>query len=332
MVALAVLHKDRDKKPILYALLNALLMQTHLQVEGFVLGIGLVYLIETIADFKEKKPVKKRLIGLAIMFASGLLLIAELYLALQTNTDIEREGIMLGNLKEYVTWYITPLVFILFFCIFTKTDWKCNLIQAFNIGWTFFMVVFIYYANCQRVCLLSVSVLFSLINMKPFEKNGYWKYIPALFGISVFCSVTLLSDAVSDIFETYSYARDTAAYIEEHFNSETDVVIPLQKAQYATISVWLKDKELFYDPIGKAPANFADLGAQYLFTRDIDDILEDDFVKGKNVYLLYADYSDDWMIISSINNFGDLEKRVELVASFTGSYRHEDFELYKFVE
>ncbi|MCI8490993.1 MAG: hypothetical protein HFJ04_12290 [Lachnospiraceae bacterium] len=352
IIALAVVYPMRMKKPLLYGILTALLLQTHVIIAGFALMVWIMYCFGLLKTEKSEKTVYHWL-GAFLPGISTVLLVLELMGNGRTsagkitdNITGDFGGAVVKLLKEFPSclgqaigqeipvglFYLIAGTLLLLCMILWKKYWEELLIVLGAVGAQLLINVFIYATIMFRAVLMLVTLLFFLWQCMEKSKGKEISKVDRIYLTGVMLAVACLSIAsvpfaFRNYAEDYRYAwsggKGVADYIEKHLPDNSIIVSNLSGAD---VSVGAYHKGLrFWDPSSDSFYSYADwLDKDFDICREYMDIkgrIERRFPMEENVYLL-------------INNAyvpGDLDAEELGLLYETGStmIADENFSLYE---
>ena len=271
IMCLASIYERRKERPILYSIILALLVNTHVLICGLI-GMLILKDLYEIFIMKEVYNKKNRIIGIAIVFVSILLLILQLYKCFQFRNHVMVNSFLISNLlfqifdtlvKYFIfqtNYYIFALVSVLLLGILLyllkKEKSYIFLIFSGSLLFKILVHIYIYDLYYQQSSLIILDLIFCLWC---FSINKSNKILNILFIIII--SLTLpRSFYVSylELTKDYSDAYDTAVYIKNNINEEnkilclednycTPVIGYLDDYNYTFISLYTKKEFSFIE-------------------------------------------------------------------------------------
>ena len=228
VVLIATVYKERYNYPVIYGILLALLLNTHIIFAGFV---GSLVLIDIYNLIKEKTK-RKNKVKILIIFIIGLLLLfLTLFNSVGARNDlfdketfshlnylnplIKMTSSITGNL-----WlrsiFISFLVYLIWYLILEK---KKGLLITFLLSLiTFVVIMAIYSGNYYMHTMLLVIILF--IYWQGDNKKGFNLLIGILFLVTLYQTYII---TIPDVKYYYSTSKITSEYIKYNINSEEKI-------------------------------------------------------------------------------------------------------------
>ncbi|MBQ3625476.1 MAG: hypothetical protein II948_01865, partial [Synergistaceae bacterium] len=256
IIMLAWLYRTREEQPILYGVILALTLQTHVIMAGFVFCLC----VERALSFLKFKNFKK-FIGLCLPFASALFLLFEFRNSSSVITNHKISFIKFfiegaANSFRLLNLMALPCLILFIYLIIKRVNLKPILIFCAAIAWQIFISAFIYPAGNYRLnswlflLIWLVWVSYDLIDFKNFKI-----LILLLYFVNVGAWAQNINTMYIDLRVNYSNAQDAAKVIED---LPKDAVIFENAEDYCNAIIpYLKDK-IIYNPFSKSAASYMD--------------------------------------------------------------------------
>ena len=245
---LAIVYEKRNEKTLLFAVLLALLSNTHAYLEGFVGIITLLFLIQDmVLPWKNYTTTEKKqhIIALCIIVSGILIAIMQVVPAFFVQDKSEAVSFHL-NLKALNTFLSGSNMFKLFkplFCFFIltvfaylfKKDKYSFLIMVCSYLYMYLFAVCLYDAAIpNRALLWFIILIFSLWISKI--------SVPQKSILILICTLFVFRPSLNynDLKEDYSSLQTTKSYIEKTYRSDTDIFINTGH-NTATLALMLSD-------------------------------------------------------------------------------------------
>ncbi|WP_022772787.1 hypothetical protein [Butyrivibrio sp. AE2015] len=277
MTCIIVVYKDRNRKPLLYAIFLALLLQTLTIYGGFVFACGLMWFIETCIEIKNREvkvtEVINRILGMVLVFSSGVFLLWEFRYTNAVVNESEckpvealfalfREGCSdLESLfgKGYlIVFTISIVLLILLFQKKAPSFFQTIVILFLAIGWQVYIYTFVYFASKFRLVSWLLFILLA-ITMSYEYIESYKHFLFVFIAIMMILSAySVNSWSISEFKKNYTYSqsKEIADAISE---LPTDAVVFISSSEYcspvvAQVSV---DRNI-YNPFNRKIASYVD--------------------------------------------------------------------------
>lgn len=355
---LAYFHKDRNKRPVRYAVVLALLLQTHaiLSVTTFLIGAG--WFVESCLDFYKEKNWQSfwhRVLPLGIPFFSGLFLIWQ-FLGMKQGSRLLQvrtpgfKRMILQVLEKFIDGlhtltgfgsrvnfviFLIGLAFLLYVVIKKRnqTAVQVGCVIALTGFFQFWFYAMMYNFSLQRLMTFPLVIIWGIWVLETEKEAGEEKAKKIIWrqpGKLVFCIFTLLTlfytfpDMKRDLTELYSNGRDTAQFIKENIPEDAIILTDCQ-AECSSIFPYLNKRTYLYAPTGE----------EYSYVVWDDDWLaETDYDSFKH-WVENLETGDKQVILisaighSRITENEKLEEYPLLYQSWYSSIKEEDFKIYR---
>ncbi len=320
---LAIVHKKRMEKPLLFAAIIAVIINTHAIMMCFAGVVSLFFLRDIIVNKKIKD--KKYLASLGIIFLGVLIFFLQfrgsinnnsiIYDIDETLTYIYSENPIINflytclygfqsNLFSFigVMVYENVILYIILFLLLVLVifglikSFRNTLLVLIPVLFIFFFHTFVWFSNSQRATMLLFYFMYAVWThydcLKEASKKLKSFYILQII-LSLFCLFTIpygIKSLNRDINETISGAEDTARYIEENLNG-AQFICPVDYV--ATAVTGYIDEEIFYSNIRQRYFSFVKW--DQFWERDIDFY---EYLKGMNTFVRKNEEQDIYILHS----------------------------------
>lgn len=315
IVLLALFYKNKDKRPVFYGVLLALLLQTHIIMAGMVFIICVVWLFETIILIKNKNEAfKKNILGMSIPLFSALFLLFELrsvfsadYVGTSSSVTTSSNKIffMLGFCLVYAV-----IILVIFKFIKNKDLYKLILISSFTVFYQIMIYVFIYGCNTSRLIIFAYIFIFFIWNYFLIEnKESRIRLVKiasviAILGFSVLLSTKVYVRAAVDLKIPYTDCKNAAKFIKENIDPSEPIIVNTY-AECMNVAAYLDNNQL-YDPFEKKELSF--IKREKNESR-VKWLKKDEFIDIAKSQRTNEDYV--YMLISSISRVDDIDEIIE---------------------
>ena len=360
IICISVVYHDRNKKPLLYGILLALLIQTLTIMAGFVAACGICWFIETLIDFKNWSKNYRLLIrkvcSMCIVLGSALFLLWE-FRFVGTVTSSESHGIVsifygirFSLLQGYTILFdkfdvigilITVIACVLIVIINPKNI-STVFITTAAVAWQCYIYAFVYNNGGVRVLTWLTILFFWVIASYESNNSNLVKRIVLVFAVFLIGCQWLygrqpqighheFEDLVKDLSSewTFSSSKEMAEYIDEMpdkmpvFVSNADLDSPV---------VALVQDKVIYDPYTGQQATFINRNPE-----EKEQLSYDGFVDKANEMFADAGYayviidvSDNMVNISGLmDELNSISGDVDMVYECNGNYIRERYALVK---
>ena len=360
----AVLYKKSKQYPILYAIVLALLANTHIIMFMFTICLGTIFYYENIIlEIRNgfNKKIIKYFIGLLIIIAGLFFVFIELSNTQNSNVflKIDTTNILLASLRIFLLFFINsynydiglntalnnPLLdlFLILFLMILYISLLINLfinnkklftVALLSIGFQLGIYIFAYnsfvYVNrifCAHLILIYCFwILLEDNNFKPQYKILGKKSINIL--LTLFFMLTIYNGVnytKLDLKLNYSGAKETAEFIRVNINPNNSVIIIDNEPYMISLVYYLRDTHKIYSTFRK----------QYLKYVRWDNITRSNYADlGWSKYIEYlkeTDKRDYYVINVSSDKKHSLEKTQKdyFKLMFTSQKSVEPFEGYR---
>ena len=312
LVLIAVLYKDRSKKPIQYVLSISLLAHTHVLMLGLVGILYTVFFIEELfIHFKTKTKDEKQIviISLVIAILGLLILFMQLYGSTSANKAINKEEKFdinklnkITQVLEIITKSITGkdydnlcysvILMIIIALVYGMIKFPKETI-IFLIGFAFNIFVYIYiYSNFSlqkvSICLL-LLIFLRLIQEREDEKKDNYLLEGILIIILVFNIVSGIEAIRKDIKNPYSGSKEAAKFIKENIH-ESDTIVTSHVPSASALIPYLSSYT-FWNPQICEYFTYSTWNEELMSGYTMQDFIENtkEFIKDKeNIYFIFC--------------------------------------------
>ncbi len=359
IILIAIHYAKRFEHPIYFSILLAFLLQTHIIMAGMVFIIAVVHFIDVIYKYTHEKNCKKakflstNIIGLVIVFLSGVFLLIELINVgnasdagqLQTIADtniiytiknclstLYEYGIVIFSSNVHIMVVLIVSIAVLLFT--NRINKKIVIIGLFSVAWQLFIYQ-MWPASTQRLITWLYILLWVLwvsydadlmgqIIDRCFAKlktNRKFTYVCII--IIAFMIIMPFEKLTKDYTQEYSDAKDTAKFIEQ---LPKEAVIYENTEDFCnSVIPYLKTKQII-NPFNGKKASYCDRNKNKAHSCNVDEFL--DMCRKKNpnkneIYLLCSDESN------SIENVEEILSNSQIVYRSIGFVQVENYKLYK---
>lgn len=335
LVCFCVFYKNRKNNPVMWGVLIAFMLQTHV----FLAGLCGILALQMLYDFIREKNIKLKLqtlCGGLIIAVSAVLLLFEL--VDRNSFSTQRSGVELilnflktpqvfsavkahMNIMEMIAGSEilgSVLIVVFIFSIIPlfwkvkKSAWQELLIVLAAGGYLVF-VSFIFRPcslnHAWAYITINCSTMYVLYNaLNDCEKNylsGFSR--KAVLLLLLITTIFTLNRSVSDILNPFSNAKAMAKYMNENYSEDDIFVIEREFAPVISIIGYLDDKiEVIYSKDNQ-PVKFVNYGADFPKAGNIKTWQN---TTGKNAYFLISEINtidDDFELVYSVTdqNFAD---------------------------
>lgn len=251
----AILYKKQKEYPVFYAVVLALIANTHIIMFAFSAILGACFVYNNV--LKEKVYEKKYLISAGIIGISLIAVIIQLAVtpfgascAIKYNLDSILHNItntftqFFGNpfgFSSSVMLVIISILFLIIFIYIFKKSKSLFTLAVISIGFQFFIYITSYSLNIyptKSFCAFLI-LIFCLWQI---DRNKFAKIIICLFFLlSVFQGFRY---TVLDLFNNYSSAKETAQFIRKNLPADS-VFIPLPEPYAIAVMLYLPDRKFW---------------------------------------------------------------------------------------
>lgn len=263
VVLSALLYKNRDKNPLVYGIVLALALQTHIIMAGFVVSACVEWALSVLLRLYDQKKFTANIVlalaGMAIPFLSGLFLLFEFR---DTVVAFNKFSLGIGMAVKNILYYLALLTFlaltgyIVLKCYVNKIEFSAPLfIFAGSILWQLWMNFFAHgLSNYRTITWLYFLLWFIWIL---YDTNEDMKSVKKTITIAVFlvCAPLWLGvpKIYSDLFLRYSGAGEAGAAIE---TLPEDAVIFESTEDFCNAVIpYIKTKTV-YNPFSETKASY----------------------------------------------------------------------------
>ena len=258
---LAIFYPQQKEKPYHYAIVLALLSQTHVLMCSFCTVMGALFLYENI--IKNKENFKKYIAPFLIIFLPVLFLSLYIFTCPHKNESVS-EYIMLADgfwTKTLITYMINLFgvmgnfkgIFLSLLLvgsgviIFIENKY---LFSAFLVNFLFQLVIYNYVWMsapekvwaCLTVLLFCFWVIFLCNNLSLLKKIIYNFVLILFFGLSVQLGIQLIQN---DIYYDYSGSKATAKFISNNID-KNDIIVTNRPIFTSSIAAYAKGYKFYY--------------------------------------------------------------------------------------
>ncbi len=251
----AILYKKQKEYPVFYAVVLALIANTHIIMFAFSAILGAYFICNNV--LKEKAYEKKYLISAGIISVGLIAVILQLAAtpfgascAIKYNLDSILKNItdtfsqFFGNsfgFSSSVVLVIISMLFLIIFVYIFKKSKSLFTLAVLSIGFQFFIYITSYSLNIyptKSFCAFLI-LIFCLWQI---DRNKSAKIIICMFFLLSFFNG--LRYTVLDLFNNYSSAKETAQFIRENL-PEDSVFIPLPEPYAIAVMLYLPDRKFW---------------------------------------------------------------------------------------
>lgn len=310
IILLAILYDKRDKRPILYGLCLALLLQTHMLAAGLVIILCLFMLKDTLMLFKKEsineKELYVNLVGLALPVFSGILLVFEFSKVMNAGSL----GSYTDNISRIIS-IVIALLSILACVIVSKKLKDINIrrpviIAIVSVAWqiVLYLTAFNLFLQ-QRIILILYMMMFSLwIVLKAKNELNESNLYKALLSVVIAAAVCVSGGyyfIIRDVIAPYSFSKEAAEYINENLGPDDIIFINSDTICVDTLPYLNKDITVYnpfhllsYDPVRFSEASFVYRGKHKtaLNIAQFKNGVKNMFPDADSIYVLYCINSD----------------------------------------
>lgn len=360
---LAMMYKDRDKHPFVYALLLVLCANTHVIMFGFAAVLGMFFIIENFRN------IKKHILSFLIVVLGLAAVVMQLW-----GTDCANSMINFSLQNIGHSLIIVPLQFFVNAVDFNNSILFCiNKIAFAPVLYGLYVLVFLclylilccglWFYNKKIFALNLIGVLFQFfIYIFAYSALMYPSRIFCAFIITVFCYWIVLQQddkdvpkiflrgcinvmlaifffmtcfngfnyVLKDIKLNYSSAGETALFIKENI-PQNSVLIPTEDGCALGIYYYLPDRKFWsvrrhdYIKYMKWIKEDNDVYEDYYFTKILEYNIQK--YKLKNVYIISSDFMN-------LHHFEQKlpDKYKQIFSSSKALSLGESFKIYRFEE
>lgn len=337
IVCIASVYYERNKKPILFGTLIALLVQTHIIMLGMAFVLCVVWLCETLCSRKSNIiSFKKNIVALLLPFLSALFLLFELRNVF--NADYDASGAVLSNSTQkplligiiIVLFLLTQIV--LFRIIRNKSIYKLLLITSFSLLYQLVFYTFFYGYNTSRLIVCLYILLFFIWNFQIIlgkSSTRVYSIISTVFLIflsAIFISSVYLR-AAKDVVIPYTDSKNVAVFINEEIEPSAKIAVNSYE-ECIDVVPYLNNRSLF-DPFTNHDLTYInrEKGAtkKWLSKDEFINALESKRGEKEYVYILVSS-------ISKVEGIDEIIKKSDIVydSSNTETILDETFMVIKY--
>ncbi len=277
MFIIARFYNHRFQKPYVYAILLALLSNTHVFMEGMVFALFCLlffdfYIIRNTLSSKQKKDC---ILALVLVISGVFIAFLQVYSTFECTKEASIKTQSLSEImmrfnstrQSFGNAYLnistkTPFLRISFYlslfacivCIMRKSFFNA-VGMIIGIGWIFLFSVFIYsLGHPQQSYLILVIILFNfwihLSSNLMLNNNDNIKTADTIVSMALVCLITLFSCrsslcTIEDIAQPFSTAKQTTEYIKQNLSKQDKIYYFPTSLQTSIICTWLPNYNLF---------------------------------------------------------------------------------------
>lgn len=357
----AILYNKSKEKPVLYAIVLAMIANTHVIMFAFVAILGLHFIYELFV--KDKKYSRKNIVAAGIILLSLLAVIVQLAGTIGNNGAIafNYSHAVLESVRVFCIFFLNTVdlvfkssfenvhlnvfivttalfeavLFILLFIQLFMLNKKYAILGATAIGFHFFIYIFSYKVMIYQTRIFSSYLILIFCFWLAFkdpelkEKIGFCskKVVNAILGI--FFLMTFLCGLKAlflDLFNNYSSAKETASFIEKNIDKNA-LIIPNADAFSLAVYEQLPDRK-FYSLYTFREIKYMVWYVPEMYSvSDFTDLLKKNInvQKSKNTYILVSSFLDTYHLEETMSeNYSLIYKSSPAIA--TG----EAFRIYEY--
>lgn len=260
---LAVFYPKQKEKPYFYAVILALLSQTHVLMCAFCSCLIGLFFIENIVKNKENR--KTYVPPFFIMFLPVLILTVYIFSSPIQNTSLEtfnelgQKSLWLsfssllvnlyGLLSNFKGTFISLVLIMTSACLFVE-DKKLFFVYITSFLYQLLIYTYIWLSSPEKASLFLISLVFCWWAVFDTKKlNNTKKVVYNLFLIIIFGASLPIARivAANDIKYDYSGSKRTAEFIEQNI-SKDDVIVTNDPVFTSSIAAYLFGREFYYEP------------------------------------------------------------------------------------
>ncbi len=271
MFIIARLYNHRFQKPYVYAVLLALLANTHIFMEGMVFALFCLYIFDfyTIRNTLSSKQKKDCIWALVLVIAGVFIAFLQVYSTFECTKEASIKTQSLSDImmnfnstrQSFGNAYLNistkmPFLRISFYlslfaclvCIMRKSFFNA-IGMIIGIGWIFLFSIFIYrLGHPQQSYLVLVMILFSFwIHLSSNLKSNNIEKIKkanTIVPMILICLITLFSCksilyAIEDIAQPFSTVKQTTKYVKHFFSEQDKIYYFPTSLQTSVLCTWL---------------------------------------------------------------------------------------------
>ena len=271
MILLAVLYNKKEEHPYLYAMLLALMINTHV-IMVFVVAILCweFYIREFISLIIKKKKIQKHIIySFLIVIMGGTIMIATIATSLNSNKEnntnqeynistsiinyIETEESFVLGTKDNVVNRVITIAILVVVPLFILKQKKSYFLYYGNLMYQALIFVFIYQMTTQTLMTMYPVIVFvawtEYLESNRRKKIDFWICIFTLIGL-----ISTMSMIYSDFRYSYSGSKEMGEYIDSNLE-ERAVIISPSDATTTPITIYAPH-QIFINPKTKKQITF----------------------------------------------------------------------------
>ncbi|MCR5635995.1 MAG: hypothetical protein K6F76_02290 [Clostridiales bacterium] len=335
-VLIALAYRSRNKKPVIYGILLALLLQTHIIMAGMTFIMCVVWLIETIKQRNDYEVnFKKNIFGMSIPFLSALFLLYEFRNV--ASADASKQAPAIPH-KHFVfagicIVYVFSLL-VLYRIIENKSVYKLIVITSFSVLFQLLIYLFVYSYSLDRLMTWAFILLFFVWNSYFCKTDGlHYKKLRIAYAVLILCLAAVLFKniyvkSVKDIVYPYTDAKNAAEFIDKSIDTDDTVIINSDESCIAVVP-YLRNATL-YDPFAQKELTYISRNKNRTNKRWLD---YEEFMKTSKSCCGNKNYV--YMLLSPTSTTGDPDKIIsnsEVIYDSTKDYiiTEEAFILVKY--
>ena len=341
IVLLIWIYDKRKKHPYYYGFILLFMLNTHILMFGFVIGIILIDLYDIIKN-KDKKYKTNQIISLIISFLGMGLLFLQIGSANKSywyNESIFNLKNLISSFNmlfinffnifeiqlnnKFLLGLELSLLFILILKIIKEKNYK--LLIIFILGILFQLIIFTYVHSIMSY-MTSITFLILLFCL---HENKYEKICMLLFMLTI---PSMFKIYVQDIKYNYSYAEEISQYIEKNI-PENSKIFCTKSSLCSSIIPYLNKNYYFINPSTNKYFTFINWNNEYKNTFFNEEVYETLKFNNFKYYISIKNNHNQY-----INNLKKRKKVNILYTSKGKSYKitpypsYEEYELFLFEE
>lgn len=266
LYAIATMYNQRKEHPYKYAILLAILGQTHLIMLPVVVMLAIFFWENELIKKETTKEEKIKLLkSLSIVMVSVIIFLVigifTMYnCAIIRKNDITIMGILekiqnqvtvatsylIGsdNIKEYHIWMVTiPIIM----CVIgSRKNAKLSLVFWSQVIFTFLVHAFIWNTISLRIYMVIYMLIFWMwLYKNEYKKDNKWLQI-AFILFFLITAIPSYNIAIQDVFYNYSDGKNAAKYIENNIEEGACFICADNETHQSIIGYLPKNKYKFY--------------------------------------------------------------------------------------